>query len=194
MLGLTLYISALGVGFVSPLLPRTGLSCLVTFWPMCKENGVAAEEVFRGRLPTFPIFTTFSQRSKCLPNRTPLILRYLGPWFPAQTPEVFGLALAGRPLVSGTSTPVTNFDQRKAAQRAVVLHKSRSLSARRRNDSNSIRGESHAGEKFVVALRLDEESGRSRSQRFPAHCAIILSGQDNDPGRRRNLAKSPLHL
>jgi hypothetical protein len=35
--GATLYLSALGVGPGSPLLPCVGLSRFVTFWPICKE-------------------------------------------------------------------------------------------------------------------------------------------------------------
>ena len=36
---LVLYFSALGVGSFLPLLPCIGLSCLLTFWPICKEAG-----------------------------------------------------------------------------------------------------------------------------------------------------------
>jgi hypothetical protein len=39
-----------------------------------------------------PLATLRPDMTKYGPIRTPLILRYLGPWFPAQTPEVCGFA------------------------------------------------------------------------------------------------------
>ena len=46
-IGATLYSSTLGVGSFSALLPRIGLCCLTTFWPVCKES--AQSRFIRGR-------------------------------------------------------------------------------------------------------------------------------------------------
>ena len=68
-----------------------------------------------------------------------------------------------------------------------VRHASCSISCSGKRKANG-------GEKFLVVKRFGEEGGRPCGQRGETNERVISSGEDDDAGRRRNLAKPRLNL